>query len=46
MHGNVLAALAFMHGLAAEELTSEELDYKDPNFEVALMLKVTKPAAR
>lgn len=30
-HGNVLAAVAFLHGLAAEELTHEELDHRDPN---------------
>ena len=42
-HGNILAAIAFMHGLAAEELSTEELDYLDPNFEVSLLLKAVKP---
>jgi SAM-dependent methyltransferase len=42
-HGNVLAAVAFLHGLAVEELKSEELDYRDPNFEVSVLLKAVKP---
>ena len=44
-HGNVLAALAFLHGLAAEELRPEELNYRDPNFEVSVLLKAVKPDA-
>ncbi len=43
-HGNVLAAIAFLHGLAAEELTREELDYADPNYEVLLTARASKPA--
>lgn len=42
-HGNVLAAVAFLHGLAVEELKKEELDYRDPNFEVSILLKAVKP---
>lgn len=42
-HGNVLAAVSFLHGLAAEELRREELDYKDPDFEVSVLLKAVKP---
>jgi SAM-dependent methyltransferase len=42
-HGNVLTAVAFLHGLAAEELTPEELDYRDPNFEVSVLLRAVKP---
>jgi SAM-dependent methyltransferase len=34
--GNVLAASCFLHGLAAEELTREELDYRDPGYEVTI----------
>jgi SAM-dependent methyltransferase len=41
--GNVLAAVAFLHGLAVEELRREELEYRDPNFEVSVLLKVEKP---
>jgi SAM-dependent methyltransferase len=41
-HGNVLAALAFLHGLAVEEFKAEELDYRDPNFEVSILLRAVK----
>jgi SAM-dependent methyltransferase len=43
-HGNVLAAVAFLHGLAAEELNPEELNARDPNFEVSILLKAVKAA--
>jgi hypothetical protein len=29
-HGNALAAVSFLHGLATEELSREEPDYRDP----------------
>lgn len=35
-HGNVLTAVAFLHGLAAEELEREELDHRDPDFPVLI----------
>lgn len=41
--GNVLAAVAFLHGLAIEELRQEELDFRDPNFELSILLKAVKP---
>jgi len=41
-HGNVLAAIAFLHGLAVEELRQEELDYHDPDYEVLITLKALK----
>jgi SAM-dependent methyltransferase len=40
--GNVLAAIAFLHGLAVEELRTEELDYRDPNYEVSVLLRAVK----
>jgi SAM-dependent methyltransferase len=43
LHGNVLSAMAFLHGLAAEELRQEELDYLDPNFEVLVTVRAVKP---
>jgi SAM-dependent methyltransferase len=43
--GNVLAAVALLHGLAAEELTPEELDFRDPDFEVTILLKAVKVVA-
>ncbi len=35
-HGNVLVATAFLQGMSLEELTSEELDYVDPDYQVLL----------
>lgn len=42
-HGNVLAAISFLHGLAVEELRQEELDYHDPDYEVLITLRAVKP---
>jgi SAM-dependent methyltransferase len=42
-HGNVLAAIAFLHGLAVEEMRPEELDYCDPDYEVLITLRAVKP---
>ena len=42
-YGNVLTAIAFLHGLAAEELTREELDHIDPDYEVSLAARALKP---
>jgi len=41
-YGNVLTAIAFLHGLAAEELRREELDYCDPDYEVLLTVRAAK----
>ena len=41
-HGNVLAAVAFLEGLAAEELTPRELDHHDPNYEVLITVRARK----
>jgi hypothetical protein len=41
-YGNVLAAVAFLHGLAAEELTPAELDYQDADFEVLIGVRAVK----
>jgi SAM-dependent methyltransferase len=42
VYGNVLAATAQLYGLAAEELDNEELDHRDPNFEVLLCVRAQK----
>jgi GT2 family glycosyltransferase len=42
--GNVLAATAFLHGVASEELRHDELDHADPRFEVTLLVRATRPA--
>lgn len=43
-YGNVLAAIAFLHGLAAEELQEDELGYCDPDYELVVVARATKPA--
>jgi hypothetical protein len=43
--GNVLAAIAFLHGVAAEELSAAELEYRDPEYEVLLLARARKPEA-
>jgi SAM-dependent methyltransferase len=42
--GNVLAAIAYLHGLAAEELGDGELNTCDPDYEVLLTARATKSA--
>jgi len=44
-HGNVLSAIAFLHGLAVEELRPEELDYDDPAIELLITVRAQKPPA-
>ncbi len=41
-HGNVLAAIAFMAGMAREELSRKELDTHDPYFPVVITIRATK----
>ena len=41
-HGNVFAACAFLHGLAAEELKQAELDYQDPDYQVIIAVRAVK----
>ena len=43
--GNVLAATAFLQGLAAEELSPTELDYRDPDYEFLITVIAVKPPA-
>ena len=44
-HGNVLAAIAFLHGLASEELRRKELDYRDRDYEVLIAVRAVKPGS-
>ena len=44
-YGNVLVATAFLHGLAAEELRPEELDFRDPQYEFLITVRAVKPSA-
>lgn len=41
-YGNVLAACAFMHGLASHELTYEELDYNDADYQLMITVRAIK----
>jgi glycosyltransferase involved in cell wall biosynthesis/SAM-dependent methyltransferase len=41
--GNVLAATAFLHGLASEEMQPEELDYRDPDYQFLIAVTAVKP---
>lgn len=43
--GNVLAAMAFLHGLSADELTTEELEATDPDYPVNIAARARKAAA-
>lgn len=44
-YGNVLAAVAFLQGLAVRELRQEELDHHDPDYELVISLRAVKPEA-
>jgi SAM-dependent methyltransferase len=43
--GNVLTAIAFLHGLATRELRRDELDYHDPDYEVTITVRAVKSSA-
>ena len=42
VYGNVLIATAFLQGISAEELTKEELFYKDNDYQVTICVKAIK----
>lgn len=42
-HGNVLAAIAYLHGLAAEELKPYELDFQDTDYQLLITVRAIKP---
>jgi hypothetical protein len=42
-YGNVLAAMAFLQGLVSSELTRDELDYRDRDYELLISLRAAKP---
>jgi len=41
-YGNVLAANAFLHGLAQEELRPDELEFRDPDYELLITVRAVK----
>lgn len=43
-HGNVLAAVGFLHGLAVSDLAPHELDVRDPSYDVLITVRATKVA--
>ncbi len=45
-HGNVLAACAFLQGLASEELRPGELDHHDPSYPLLITIRAVKADAR
>jgi SAM-dependent methyltransferase len=42
-YGNVKASIAFLHGIAYEELRTKDLDYFDPDYELLITVQATKP---
>src|SRR3990167_5883349 len=41
--GNVMAAVALMHGLKASDLRPEELVYNDPQYQILITVRAVKP---
>jgi SAM-dependent methyltransferase len=41
-YGNVLAASAFLYGIATEDLCREELECRDPDYEVTITVRAVK----
>jgi hypothetical protein len=41
-YGNVLTAMAFLQGLATEELRREELDHCDPAYRITIAVRAVK----
>ena len=44
--GNVYVATAFLYGLGLPEMTQDQLDYNDPQFQVISTVKAIKPLSR
>lgn len=42
-YGNVLTAMGLLHGLSIEELTPEEMDYHDEDYQVIVAVRAQKP---
>ncbi len=42
VHGNVLAAISFLHGIAASELKKHELDLVDPDYQLLITIRAVK----
>lgn len=44
-YGNVKSAVAFLHGIAYQELRRKDLDYNDPDYQVLIAIRAVKPEA-
>lgn len=44
VYGNVLAAIGFLHGVAAGELTEQELLHRDPDYETLVTIRAVRTA--
>src|SRR3954452_1377800 len=44
-HGNVLSAAAFLYAYGSEELTEQELSYRDPDYELLVTVRAGSPKA-
>ena len=42
-YGNVMATIASLHGLAADELRPDELAHHDPEYQLSIGIRVVKP---
>jgi SAM-dependent methyltransferase len=42
-HGNVLLAVAYLHGLTVDELRPEHLEQQDDNFQLVITARAVKP---
>ena len=42
-YGNAFAATAFLHGLSVDEISRDELDTRDPRYEMLLAVRAAKP---
>lgn len=41
--GNVLSAVAFLHGLSVEDLRRRDLEFRDPEYPVSIAVRAMKP---
>lgn len=41
-HGNVLVAISFLMGFADKELSADELDHRDPGYDIVVTVRVVK----
>jgi SAM-dependent methyltransferase len=42
-YGNVLTSIAFLHGLATQDLSKKELDYCDPDYQLLITVRAVRP---